>query len=250
MGKRKEQFFNAKTFAVYYKDGKEDILSKYDIVIVEPRAHNTEDIKRIKMSGTLALAYVSILEVHALSPGYNLLRDEDYCYVEGKKLKNNIFGTSIVKLYSKRWYAILIHHIGNLLLNEGYDGVFFDTVGDLECYNLPKDIYELMCKSLLKFMIEIRQLFIDFIIIQNNGIEKIYNITAPYIDGICWENPLLKEYSSIKFVESYLCSIKQKTNLKILIIFSKENKYMKRVIEKNSFLFYEGTEDYVEIIKY
>lgn len=247
MGKRKEKFLNAKTFAVYYKYGKEDILSRYDVVIVEPRAHNTEDIIKIKRTGTLVLAYVSILEVHELSPGYKLLKDEDYCYVEGKKLKNNIFGTNVVKLYSKSWYAILIHHVGNLLLNEEYDGVFFDTLGDLECYTFPKDIYELMCTALLKFMHEIRQLFTDFIIIQNNGIKDIYNITAPYIDGISCENPLLKEESSIEFVESYLCSIKQKTNLRIIIILSKENKYMKRISEKNSFLFYEGTENYVEI---
>jgi hypothetical protein len=50
------------TFAVYYQSGKQDILSSYDLVIVDPNGVSRQDVQALQAKGIKVLGYVSFGE--------------------------------------------------------------------------------------------------------------------------------------------------------------------------------------------
>lgn len=243
-----------KNFAVYYGMGKENELSKYDLVIVEPLGQNENTINFLKQNNTIVIAYVSFLEVHKMCPGYDLLKKEDFLMKNENYVINQEYNTRLVDLSSKRWASILIHHIGNLHKNLMYDGIFIDTLGDIEYFSLSSETKALLINAALQILNEIKILFPNLIIVQNNGLKYIYLVTGNYIDGICLENPvLLKEKNKLEHTKDKLYDLKQSgitvfllSNEKSLINYDKKiilNSLENMAVE-NNFLYYNSVYGY------
>lgn len=255
---KRQQFKSVRNYGLYYGIGREKELSSYDLAILEPQGQSEKTIQVMHNSGTLVIAYVSVMEIFESYPLFKLLKDEDFITLNGLKVMNKEYETYLLDLTSKRWNAILIQQIGNLILNEGYDGIFLDTIGDIEADIFPKELKEKLLNAAVALLSNIRKLFNDIIIIQNNGLNELINHTAHIIDGLCWENPMFGDVDSSEWTKATLNKLKTISKIeeiKILMVYE-ENQlndldikvfpYAKKIAQANNFLIYK-TNSYTSI---
>ena len=186
---RKLSFAKARNFVVYYGHGQAHAMANYDIAIVEPAGQTEQSLKEMQDAGTLVFAYVSITEIPEYDPLKALLREADYLKQNGKIVANDEYRTMVADLRSSNWIGLLLHRIGGHLRNSTYDGIFMDTISNVEWPILPPGVRAEQQAAALELVKRIRKLHPNHLIMQNNGLEALCIETAPYIDGICWENP-------------------------------------------------------------
>ena len=186
---RKQKFKVAENFVVYYGHGHADLISKFDVAIVEPAGQTEQSIADMQQAETLVFAYVSITEVPDYDPLKSLLKEVDYLKLNGAILTNEQYHTMVADLRSANWTGLLLHRIGGLLRNQKYDGIFMDTISNVEWPILPAGMRAEQQNAALELIKRIRKLHPNHLIIQNNGLESLCIETISYIDGICWENP-------------------------------------------------------------
>jgi hypothetical protein len=253
---RKRNFVEAKNFAVYYGHGQANTLSNYDIAIVEPAGQTEQSLLELKNSSTLVFAYVSITEVPDYDQLKSLLRDVDYLKLNGKIIENEEYHTMVANLRSSNWIGLLLHRIGGLLRNSNYDGIFMDTISNVEWPILPAGIRAEQQAAALELVKRIRKLHPNHLIIQNNGLETLCVETAPYIDGVCWENPDFVHPETYSWHETVRLRIKQLVadqHIRILLL-QEKNTTSKRALEsavnfakRDNYLHYLSTNHYLEI---
>jgi len=248
---KRQRFKQIKNFFLYYGIGKAEESSQFDLAIVEPQGQNKESIEIMQSAGTLVIAYVSVVEIFEGFPYYKLLKDEDFLKIDNKPVMNKEFNTYLIDLKSERWSSILMHHIGNLILNENYDGIFLDTIGDVEFSIFNEKLQgQLICNA-VELIVKIRNLYKDIIIIQNNGLNKLIESTSKLIDGICWENPIFGNPESadwMEYVIHKLSTLSKEDGIKVLLLYEEKNfakeelitiKYAEKIAENNKFLIWK-----------
>ena len=248
---KRHRFSLANNYALYYGQGQDELLSRFDVAVVEPAGQNKSAIQRLKDAGTLVLSYLSIMEIHSWSPEFKLLRDEDFLSFDGKPLMNNAYGTFMTSLASKRWQDIIYHRAGSLIFNSEYDGVFLDTIGDIEWPVIPESIRKQLIQGYMDFISRLRQLKSDLIIVQNNGLERLSSYSSGLIDGICWENPRFMDSDSMQWTEGMLDSllgIRKESGIKIMLLMEEQEEHVHSIPKKaidNGFLLYIAPKGYI-----
>jgi polysaccharide biosynthesis protein PelA len=199
------------------------------------------------------------MEVHEAIPFYKLISEEDYLVINGEKICNNEYKTNLVDLRSKRWTRLLIHYIGNLIQNHNYDGIFLDTIGDIEFNSIPSVHQDLLLGSAINMIRQIKDLFKDCIIIQNNGLDKVFTGTAKLIDGLCWENPPLDKKHCRTWTNTTINQLEylnNKEDIKIFMLLEeidasadpRTNKVYseaERIAKDNNFILYSAPNRYI-----
>lgn len=257
MSSRRGFYQKAHSYIVYYGTGNVHKLAHYDIAIIEPSAYSAQEVKVLKAANTLVLGYVSIMELGDFHKMYGQLKDEDFLRIKGEKFYKPEFQTYVLDLKSKHWQGLLSHHVGRLLLHEGYDGIFMDTIGDVEAPNFPPVESDLQIVQAVHMLRRYRSLFPDHVFVQNNGLERLCLQTAKYLDGICWENPPFTLKQSAAWCQSVLDQIielKMKFGVRALFLNEADeiiNKPAARVMaqslaDKHGFLYYEAP-DYLTV---
>src|SRR5690606_35512053 len=99
-----------------------------------------ESVDALHEAGALVLAYLSTTEVPDYDPYKPLLRDADFLTVNGARLQNPAYQTSVADLRSRIWINLLLHRTGVYLRQNGYDGLFLDTIGNVEWPVLPAGV--------------------------------------------------------------------------------------------------------------
>jgi hypothetical protein len=246
----RRKLHRASNFALYYGVGRVEELSGFDIAIVEPKGQKSEGINTLHEKGTLVISYLSVMEIHPSFPEFKLLREDDFLKANGKPLQNKVYGTYIADLRSKRWIDMVYHAAGRLIYHEGYDGVFLDTIGNVEMPEIPEEYRESQILSAVTLTTKIRSLSNDCVIIQNNGLERLCEQTAGMIDGICWENPPFGRPESFKWVEKMLHkikSLKEKYRVQVLLLFEdNESEAAIKVARENNYLIYNAPVGYIK----
>jgi endo-alpha-1,4-polygalactosaminidase (GH114 family) len=235
---------NIQDYVLYY--GREQIerLSEYDLAIVEPLGQNEKSVEYLHKKGTSVIAYISFLEISAQSYGNKLLKPEDYLIDNGAVVENLEYGNKLLDLASDRWQGILLHHIGDLYMNHNYDGIFIDTLADIEYFQLSCEIKNSLINSLIKLLQKIKERFPRLLILQNNGIEFLYSYTSDYIDGICIENIYLSHDNM-----EVLDYLKYSKALKIFILTNSQidaeaMEYTKKMTNIKGYLYYHASNGY------
>ncbi|WP_078409081.1 hypothetical protein [Priestia abyssalis] len=252
---RRDRLHMSKTFALYYGYGKADQLSFFDIAIIEPKGMRPEEIQSIQNRKTLVFSYLSLIEVHPSEPIFASLKKEDFLSVNGRKIRNDSFGTYLMNLRSKRWMDYLLTEARYRLHSMGTDGLFLDTVGDLELAELPSALKADQMDALSNLFYTMDLLYPNHLFIQNNGIESLFLRTAPWIDGIVWENPPLTLQESKEWVDFMLTRLDrlvQEHSIRIFLLFeaSLEEKrkalpIAKKLGKEKNYLVYLASENYV-----
>lgn len=250
----KEGFHKAKNYAVYYGINGENILASYDFAVVEPCGHSSEGITKLKAGGTIVLAYMSVMEIHPSNPEFRLVMGDILKGGSGEAM-NREYGTYILDMGSKKWNDLLLHKTLQLCFKHGYDGVFMDTIGDVDTDHIPAEVRRGQLVHAVNFVRTLRNILPDRIIVQNNGIGELCIYTAGYIDGICWEgirigDRKLKRYNDETIHR--LRSLKNENNIKIMMLTENISKdeYLKdihKIAGENGFLFYNASRGYASI---
>lgn len=186
---RLQRFGRAESFAVYYGHGQAERLAEFDLAIVEPQGQNGETLQLMHEAGTLVVAYVSVTEVPDYDPFLPLLKPEDFLTVNGAPVTNPHFDTRLVDLRSRNWTNLLLFRIGQHIRLAGYDGIFLDTISNVEWPALPPGIRAEQQEAAVALVRQLRELYPGHLLLQNNGLEVLCEQTAPYMNGYCWENP-------------------------------------------------------------
>lgn len=254
----KEKLRLAESYALYYGHGNGEKLSLFDVMIVEAKGYTVQQFQDLKASKRVVITYVSVMEVHPTEAIFQELSKEDLLFVDGKLVRNEAFGTFVVNLQSKKWMNHLLGKVHHLLSELKADGLFLDTIGDIEWPSIPLSIKQNQLDAVINFLHVLRLLYADHLFIQNNGLESIYLETAPYIDGICWENPPFSVAESEEWIDymiQHLTFLQKKFQLKVFLLLeeSTENEKQaqvysiaKDVAMEKDFLLYIAPKDYVE----
>jgi polysaccharide biosynthesis protein PelA len=259
---KKETFLKAKTYALYYGRDRSDELSYFDFVIVEPDGQTNETVKKLQSNETLVFAYISIMEISPSSPDFELLNNEDFILKDRIPLQNQTFGTYFINLASHRWNKILLNKLDYLLYQLGYDGVFLDTIGNVESTEIPLLYRDLMYSYAINIIKLIREKYVNSLIIQNNGLNFLLKETACLIDGVCWENPVFGEKDSklwTNYIIKYLYELNKKKGVKILLLCEQKDngkklfksiKYAEKIAKSKGFLYYKAPYQYIAGINF
>lgn len=258
---RISRFAAAKNFSLYYGLGREDELAAFDVAIVEPAGQSDASVIRMQKSGTLVLAYLSIMEISPTDPQVRMLKTEDFLYVDGQPVINREYRNFLLDLRSRRWLGLLFHKIGKYIVQSGYDGLFLDTIGDVESVELNFGARDLQLMAAVDFLRRIRSMYPSLILVQNCGLERLCYFSAQYINGLCWENPPLDRNACRPWVEmiiNQLEQLKKKYGTKVLLLLEGKvgiaeydqpvgNNYRMalRIANKNDFLLYRAPFRYV-----
>ncbi len=213
-----------KRYAVYYGIGNEEKLATYDLVILEPKGHTKQGIEQLTASGTIATAYLSMIEVAPDDAYYGLLCDDCFIRKNGKVLKNEAYHTQYMDLTKSKVRNIL-QHKANELIKSGYGGIFLDTIGNIEHLCIDPLFQDELTEAAALWLKEFRAEHQDAIVIQNNGLDIVLAKTAPYLDGVCFENPparTIENFMWTKKVLQRLLTFQNKTHFAVLILEEKQ----------------------------
>lgn len=238
-------------YAVYYGYGHHEALSYNDMVIVEPKAQDLASLKVLRQYGAQVLAYVSVMEVSKEEAAELLLEDRDLIVTSDGTPEVNSYGNYKVDFRSDKWHQHLISQITKLCKTYQYDGLFLDTVGNLEsAHIIARYNYELhkAYRALLK---EIREIFPDILIIQNNGLDTVFQHARDQIDGVCWENPPIGSLQSVLWVTMTKRKLMEygKNHPAFLVMILEEGDETltktQKFAHKNGWLYYRANHDYL-----
>ena len=252
---RKVKFSSAKNYALYYGSGKATELAQYDIAIVEPAGQSIHSFREFRSSGTLVIAYLSVMEMPPGSEEIGLLSTSDFLRLDDKNNPyiNQQYGNYWLDLRSARWTDLILHKVALLLEGADYDGLFLDTIGYVESLQIPTITRTELLRAAVEIVRKIRRRFPRCILIQNCGLEELYRFTAEYIDGICWENPPFNQPTSHEWsalVIRNLEQVKEIYDLQVMLLVDENDSCASdfRLVEKVSsakqFLVYYAPANY------
>jgi hypothetical protein len=166
----------------------QEALLGHDLLILEPRHVDSSVVQRFKSAGALVVGYLSVLE----TPTWNeqrlaRLQPADTLTLQGKKVHFPEWDSYLMDLRQVSYQATLLQEVLELILVKGMDGVFLDTVGDLEEYVPEGSLRREMMAAYRKFLQRLRTLAPDIVLIQNRGFDTL-PLAAPYLQGLLWED--------------------------------------------------------------
>lgn len=178
----------AQSLVIYYGRERAEQLARYDVAVLEALGQTDRSMADLRGSGTLLLAYLSLLELPAWDLWAKLLPVEGFLQRDGLPLINAQHGGYLLDVRSPHCRRMLVHRAG-ALLGQGYDGLFLDTVDQAESYQRPPLLRAELVTSLASLIHRLHSLYPDHLLVQNNGLGPLVERTAPALSGVCWENP-------------------------------------------------------------
>jgi len=119
---------------------------------------------------------------------YSQLNKADfYKDAHGEKMYFSEWDSYLMDMTSQHYQKLLLEEIQKQIVQKGLDGVFLDTVGNINSY-LPEKEQEAQNEAMLSFIKKIKQQYTGLSVAQNWGFQTLADYTVPYIDFIMWEN--------------------------------------------------------------
>lgn len=232
-------------------------LKTYDLVVINPLEADADKVrKELQSEGIKVYGYSSSVEIPTYDSEFiELIADKEKLVVDGKVLnhwESNELGDLRIKSYRKK----IINLIGSRIVDGGYDGVFIDTLDDLDhigyilnenkvkVSNLEKYEEEVQ-NSGVTFIKELKDKYSDLSIIQNRGFKvldknKYSNVDAVLYEDIC-RSLDVPYYESIKKVLDKYTSDKGGV---VMALPNNEKYYSEsfEIAKENNWLYYEITD--------
>ncbi|MBH0164234.1 endo alpha-1,4 polygalactosaminidase [Fictibacillus sp. 7GRE50] len=241
-----------KNYKIYYSEPTTSILKKlrkYDLVVIEPQLYTKEQVQYLQESGTIVLGYISVME----TPTWNeqrteLLLESDYFKRNENKVHYKQWDSYLMDISSEHYHQVLMDEMKRQVSSKGMDGVFFDTVGNIDNEHLEHhaSIYKKQLDGLLSFLKKSNQKFPDLLMVQNWGMETIQH-THPYMDGFMWEGFDYNEVSTDEWAQvqiNKLKKIQQMGKTQVLTVSTQSEQKSKNYAKKFNFLHYHDKKSY------
>lgn len=227
----------ARSYVLYYGgvgDKEQHELSKYDVVIVDPQSMGAEASRRIaelKRQGCLVIGYLSYMEVASWHRYRDRVPASWLLKINGKPWKpwgNN----RAADLGNAAWRKLLVKLTKSEVIAYGCDGVFMDTLADIEHPDLPEAQRRRQLQGLEALMKELRTAYPKFIFIGNWTVRTTLPVMAKYADVICWENfqakffePDNEAYAFVTGIRKNLDALQRRYGFKVYVLWASPNYY-------------------------
>lgn len=185
-------FEDVLNYQVYYGSPTDVILEdmqNYDLVIIEPLHYTEAQVLQIQARGTKVLGYISVMEVATWNTDFlSRLQVDDFFMRNGKRVHYLEWDSYLTNIASPHFRDLLLTEIQNQIIAKGIDGVFMDTVGDLDNEHMTnRAILNEQRDGLVSLLQQIRSRHGRIPLVQNWGFDTLEKATAAYVDGIMWE---------------------------------------------------------------
>lgn len=200
-------------YVVYYGKGKLEALSTFDLAIIQPDTLSKEELARLKASGTLVVAYLSVGEAEPARPWYLDGRVDPGWLLS----KNENWGSYLVDVNQKGWQQLMRELTGEFL-DGGFDGVFLDTVDTVDAYSET-------VPGMVDLIKGLREAYPQALLVQNRGFTVLDELTGT-IDALMFESLTgsydfgndTYVYADNSFLAEELAELKKRTDLVILAL--------------------------------
>jgi hypothetical protein len=187
-GKREPR--SARPFYIYYGLGTPEALDRLrreTLVIVELRQWKSADLSSLRAGGTQVFGYLPVME----SPAWNeqripQLSDGDYWLQDGQPVRFDKWDSYLMDIRSSAYRRLLLEEWR--AMNSGWpiDGIFLDTVGDIEEY-IPESRRQEVNQAYRAFLALAASRFPTLRRIQNRGFAQLETCSS-LLDGFLWED--------------------------------------------------------------
>ncbi len=184
---------NVCSWCLYYGDWATNVvdrLSQYELVVLDPaalRGKADEVIAELHERGCLVVGYLSCFEVAKWHRYLPRVKPEWRVKVDGKNWVP--WGANeAVSLAEPEWRALLVELMRTEIFDHGCDGVFMDTLADLDNPRLPEDERARQLDGLGKFAEAYDKAYRGKFFIANWTLQRTLPVLAPHVDAVCWED--------------------------------------------------------------
>ena len=183
----------ARSWALYYGPATPDIVDRlggFDLVVIDPSALGdkaAETIAALKKRGCAVAGYLSYFEVAKWHRYLNRVNPEWFVKLDGKDWIP--WGSNpAASLSVPEWRALLVELTKSEVLDYGCDGVFMDTIADLDSPSLPEELRTRELDGLGALMAALDEAYPDAFFITNWTIQRTLPVVAPHAAAVCWED--------------------------------------------------------------
>ncbi|GAA0076627.1 hypothetical protein UT300005_10050 [Clostridium sp. CTA-5] len=256
--KLKNPIKDCKNYIIYYGynfDEKTiEKLKTYDLVVINPLEEGANDAcKKLQMSGVKVYAYTSSIEI----PSADKELINSINYNEKLKVNNNILThwekNELGDLKQKSYRTKIINKVIERIYNKGYDGVFVDTLDDLENMDYILEENNVKVFDVETYMKEMEQAGADFIkelknanpklsIIQNRGFQLLDKGTNKFVDAVLYEDICKSADETFYINTKAILDRYTLNNNGIVMALPNQNKYYeesKKIAKDNKWLYYQ-----------
>ncbi|WOV84450.1 endo alpha-1,4 polygalactosaminidase [Sporosarcina jeotgali] len=238
---------HVQSYKIFYDEPTQKIqrqMKKYDLVIVEPAFYTKELVTKLQKSGTKLYAYVSVMESDTWNTErIESLQPQDFFIKNGERVHFEEWDSYLMDMTSSHYRSVLMNDIQTQVVDKGFDGVFFDTVGDMEDQFYGKDPqqYNAQKSGFITLLNQLDRQYENLSNIQNWGIELFRADTVQYMDALMWEGFEYKSMTRDEWSQNQIKGLQQlqkKHNFKVLTVSFEQHAKSKKYAEKQGFLHY------------
>ncbi|TCI21581.1 hypothetical protein EVJ34_09985 [Exiguobacterium sp. SL-9] len=242
-----------KNYQVYYGHPTETILKdmqNYDLVIIEPLHYTKAQVEQIKARGTKVLGYISVMEVATWNTGLmSKLQSGDFFTRNGQRVHYSEWDSYLTNIASPHFQGLLLTEIQNQVIAKGIDGVFMDTVGDIDNEHLNNPtVLKQQRDGLVNFLKQARARYGDIAMVQNWGFDTLETSTAQYVDGIMWESfnaDTIKSDAWSQNMIKKLQAVDASHSVKTLTISTRQSADSHKLAKDSGFIHFHEADAYV-----
>ena len=184
---------DARSWCLYYGGWATNVvdrLAQYELVVVDPAALGgkaDETIAALHARGCLVAGYLSCFEVAKWHRYLPRVKEEWRVKVDGRNWVP--WGANeAASLAEPEWRALLVELMRTEVFDHGCDGVFMDTLADLDHPGLPEDERARQLEGLGAFAAAYDAAYPDRFFVGNWTIQRTLPVLAPHLDALCWED--------------------------------------------------------------
>lgn len=178
-------------YKIYYDAPTPELIESmkgYDLVIVESTYYDAEMVDEIQESGTKVYGYISVMEAANWNQEYmSKFKEEAFYKRDGERVHYAEWDSYLMDISNGHYREVLLAETREQVIDKGFDGVFLDTVGDIdnEFWNDPEELAN-QREGLVKYL-EVLKNEEQISTIQNWGFDTLKTTSVDLVDGIMWE---------------------------------------------------------------
>lgn len=221
-------------------------LFKYDLTILEPSNINPEHLKILENKNIISYGYQSIFEVELYNTEkINQLNEDDYLYINGVKQFNEKYQCYYGDIKSENYKDVLLDSVEKNIIEKGFQGVFFDTLDDIEHF-IDEPFREELYLGYVEFFKMLKLKYPKLSIIQNRAFDLYSFGSAEYLDGLMFEDlnyENLEKYQDYNELIEKIIDTSEKHNVVVLALSHKNALENYELAKKLNWLYHFNTID-------
>ncbi|MGD6816890.1 putative glycoside hydrolase [Metabacillus sp. 84] len=241
-----------KSYKIYYDAPTPAIIRKmkaYDLVIIEPLLYTKTQIDEIKKGDTKVYGYINSMEADNWNTAFiRKLLPQDYYRSNGQKHYIKQWDSYLMNMGSSHFRQLLLSEIHAQVYSKNMDGVFLDTVGNIDDYfsSKPAELKK-QRTGLQQLLKSVTSSYPRLGIIQNWGMDTLKAASADYVDAIMWEDFSHRVVSKDQWSRNQILDLKelqQETGLEVLTVSFEQHSKSDAFSAAQGFKHYKAVKDF------